>query len=125
MVYRMKLNDNAFEKMKAGIKKVELRLFDEKRSMLEIGDYIIFTNLTDEFKELAVHIMALCRYGSFEELFSEISLIDCGFIDGETVEEASVIMNRYYSDDEIRQNGVLGIKVQVIDMDEVIYEMEA
>ena len=35
MVHEMKLNDKAFNNIKNGIKKFELRLYDEKRQRIE------------------------------------------------------------------------------------------
>ena len=42
MVHNMKLNESPFEKIKAGTKTIELRLYDEKRRkiQLEIKNYI-------------------------------------------------------------------------------------
>ena len=47
MVFEMKLNTEPFERIKSGRKKLELRLFDEKRQRLDIGDIIIFSRLPD------------------------------------------------------------------------------
>ena len=45
----MKLNASPFEMIKSGVKSIELRLYDEKRQKIKIGDTIIFTNtLTGE-----------------------------------------------------------------------------
>ncbi len=44
----MHLNDDMFEKLKAGTKNVEVRLFDDKRKLVDIGDYIEFRKVSDE-----------------------------------------------------------------------------
>ena len=46
MVHVMKLKNDPFQKIKTGKKTVELRLYDNKRRQLDIGDDIIFTNLS-------------------------------------------------------------------------------
>ena len=43
MKYNMKLNNEPFNLIKNGTKTVELRLNDEKRKLLNIGDKIEFT----------------------------------------------------------------------------------
>ena len=45
MAYEMKLNDEPFQKIRDGKKTIELRLFDEKRRKLELGDHIIFSKV--------------------------------------------------------------------------------
>lgn len=47
MIHEMKLNDNAFNNIKKGLKKFELRLYDDKRKNINIGDTIIFHNLNN------------------------------------------------------------------------------
>ena len=44
MIYRMKLQGEPFKQIKKRIKKIEIRLNDEKRKFFEINDYIEFTN---------------------------------------------------------------------------------
>lgn len=46
-IHRMKLNNKPFTMIKNGRKNIELRLYDEKRRKLNIGDEIIFENLED------------------------------------------------------------------------------
>ena len=42
MTHNMKLNDAPFETIKNGKKTIELRLYDEKRRKIKIGDTICF-----------------------------------------------------------------------------------
>lgn len=50
MIHEMRLNNEPFNKIKEGTKTVELRLLDEKRKTLRVGDKIIFTNRTNNEK---------------------------------------------------------------------------
>ena len=43
MLYLMKLQLNPFEKIQSGTKTIELRLNDEKRQLLSVGDKIEFS----------------------------------------------------------------------------------
>ena len=47
MIHEMKLNDKAFNNIKSGIKKFELRLYDDRRKNINLGDTIIFHNLNN------------------------------------------------------------------------------
>lgn len=116
MVFEMKLNTEPFERIKSGRKKLELRLFDEKRQRLDIGDIIIFSRLPDMEDKLAVKVMGLCRFATFTDLFATISPDMCG-IDVDTIEKKTALMRKYYSEEEEKKYGVLGIKVELIDIE--------
>ena len=47
-VYSLHLNAEPFEKIKAGTKYVEMRLFDEKRRQFKVGDELVFELKGDE-----------------------------------------------------------------------------
>lgn len=115
MIYEMNLQNEPFEKIVTGEKTIELRLYDEKRSKLNIGDKIIFTNCSDNKEKATVVIRALYRYSSFIDLFSEIPLEKCGYGAGVKANSAALEMRKYYSEDEEQRYGVIGIKVEVID----------
>ena len=119
MVYEMKLNERPFEKISAGEKTVELRLYDDKRRRLNPGDYIVFNHMTDDTKHIAVKIRALYRYESFEDLFSDIDPYKCGNDKETTPKEAAECMRKYYSKERERILGVLGIKIEKADLEKV------
>lgn len=123
MVYVMNLKSEPFEKMAAGKKTIELRLFDGKRRQLDINDKIIFTNLDEPDKKIAVRIKSLHRYATFEELIKEVSVEKCGNDSSETPETVAAKMKQYYDDDKISLYGVLGIGIELDDLDFVIREL--
>ena len=49
MIHYMNLNNRPFQLIKNGSKSVEMRLYDEKRAKIKVGDQISFTNLVDGF----------------------------------------------------------------------------
>ena len=111
MKYSMKLHNAPFRNIYNGTKTIELRLFDEKRRLLKVGDFIEFTNIdTDE--KMTVKIMGLYHYSSFEELYQFFDKISLGYSDGEIADPKD--MEKYYSKEEQAQYGVLGIKIQKI-----------
>ena len=70
MEHRMKLKNKPFELIKSGKKKQELRLYDEKRKLIEVGDTILFTNI-DTQEELGYKKDEECSYKDMEEYYSE------------------------------------------------------
>ena len=124
MIYEMNLNAVPFEKMASGVKTTELRLFDGKRRKLDIGDKIIFTCIDDPIQKLAVCVKSLHRYASFEDLFNDIPIDECGFDSKESPEIASASMRKYYSDEQIRIYGVLGIRIELDDLKSVLKQHE-
>lgn len=111
MKHEMKLNNEPFECIKNGTKTIELRLNDEKRKLLTVGDYIEFTNrVTNE--KLLVEVIDLFKYNSFEELYKHFNKIEMGYSINEEANPKD--MENYYSKEEQEKYGVLGIKIKKI-----------
>lgn len=109
MKHEMKLNNEPFECIKNGTKTIELRLNDEKRKLLTVGDYIEFTNrVTNE--KLLVEVINLFKYNSFEELYKHFNKIEIGYSINEEANPKD--MENYYSKEEQEKYGVLGIKIK-------------
>ena len=114
-MHEMRLNSEPFEKIKNGSKTIELRLNDEKRRLVNIGDTITFTNLSNNEK-IKVKVINLYKYNSFKELFSKIDNRLFGHIDNN--KDNYKVMNKYYSKEEEQKYGVLGIEIKLIKGDE-------
>lgn len=110
MEHKMKLKDGPFKSIKSGSKVVELRLYDEKRSKIEVGDVIEFTNIIDG-EILDVDVVSLYRYNSFEDLYKDFDKRSLGYKEDE---EASYRdMEEYYSKEEQDKYGVVGIGIRL------------
>ncbi|PIV90635.1 RNA-binding protein [Candidatus Gracilibacteria bacterium CG17_big_fil_post_rev_8_21_14_2_50_48_13] len=107
----MRLNTEPYDQILSGAKTIELRLYDEKRRELAVGDMLIFEK-RDHDEQIAAQIIALHRASSFYELLQVVDPIACGWKVGESVDPA--IMEKYYSPLDITKYGVLGIEVQVL-----------
>ncbi len=106
----MKLKDAPFQAIKSGKKRVELRLYDEKRRSLRVGDLISFRNVTTG-ELLSTKIMAISVFPSFFELYKRYDKISMGYGEGELATPED--MYAYYSKDEIERYGVVGIEVAI------------
>ncbi len=109
MTHKMRLVGFAFEAIKNGTKDIEVRLNDEKRRLINVGDTIIFTNL-DTSEELNVSVVNLYRYDTFKELFDAFPHKRLGLKDN----DSESIMNSFYTLEEEKEYGVLGIEIKLI-----------
>ena len=113
MIHYMKLNPAPFEMIKSGQKTIELRLFDEKRRLVKVGDRIVFTN-TVTAATVNTEVVKLYRFDSFEALFSSLPLLKCGYTSEMLDEASSADMVKYYSVENQERYGVLGIEINLI-----------
>lgn len=114
MTYYMKLQQEPFEKIACGIKTIELRLFDEKRRKIKMGDIIIFTNIINPCRRICAKVIKLHRFDSFSELYRYLPLDKCGYTAEEMSDADSKDMERYYSIEQQEKYGVLGIEIKLI-----------
>lgn len=107
MLHKMKLNKSPFERIKNGTKKVEFRLYDEKRKQIKVGDKIEFLKLPDLEEKLLVYVVELYREDKFENLFKRL------YSDEEEIRRKTKAMHQIYSPDKEQQYGVLGIRIKI------------
>ena len=108
--HHMNLHPAPFAKIKSGEKNIELRLFDEKRQKITAGDDIIFTN-TASGEKLRASVKKLHLFGSFEELYKTLPLLQCGYTAEDIATAHPSDMERYYSAEEQKKYGVVGIEL--------------
>lgn len=107
----MRLHKGPFELIKNGSKTIELRLYDEKRQMINVGDIITFENRSDGDK-IIVKVIALHKYPSFEELYKHFNKVSIGYKEDEEANPKD--MELYYSSEEQFKYGVVGIEMELI-----------
>ena|SRR5690554_1974486 len=113
MIHKMNLNREPFIMIKNGEKTIELRLNDEKRQLLNVGDYIEFYN--SDYKEpLIVEIISLFKFDSFKELYKTLDLKKCGYKQEELANAKNEDMLDYYAIEKQLKYGVLGIEIKVL-----------
>ena len=112
-IHNMNLNPSPFEMIKSGRKTIELRLFDEKRQQIKVGDGIVFTNtLTKE--TLSTTVVGLHKFDSFYELYDNLPLLKCGYTEEDIGKANPRDMEQYYSPAEQKKYGVVGIELTLI-----------
>lgn len=112
MIHEMKLNEKPFNNINSGIKKIELRLYDEKRSKINLNDTIIFHKTTDLSQTITVKVIGLLRYNSFEDLFKDVDFNICG--PANSLSEKLDNIHKIYSNEEEKKYGILAIHIEKI-----------
>ncbi len=110
----MRLTSSPLKMIREGTKTIELRLLDEKRKGISVGDTIVFVNTEDENDILCVMVDDLYRFDSFEELYKNLPLLECGYTEDDIDSASPKDMELYYPKEEQEQYGVVGIKVSLI-----------
>ncbi|OWR27266.1 hypothetical protein CDO73_23790 [Saccharibacillus sp. O23] len=114
MNHIMTLYPEYFDSTCSGRKSVEVRLNDEKRRMISVGDTIQFECLPDRQRKVTVIVEALYPHGTFEDLYRAVPFeeMDCeGWSTAEMIEGTYEI----YTPEQERKWGALGIRIRLAD----------
>ena len=111
MLHIMNLQHRPFLSIKSGRKRIEMRLYDDKRKMVKVGDMVEFTDVTTQEK-LACEVVNLYLYATFEELYRAHDKTSIGYEDNEIADPKD--MFAYYPQEEINKYGVVGIEVKTV-----------
>ena len=109
--HEMNLQPKYFDFMKDGTKRIELRLYDEKRSQIELGDIIEFSK--SENDKMKAEVVGLLRYNSFKDLFEDFDisiLADASMIK----EELLNMLSEFYTPEKQAEYGVVGIRLRML-----------
>lgn len=113
ILFEMNLCQEPFLLMESGEKTIELRLLDEKRRNVEVGDTIRFTMVGHYERHLEAKVIALHKFPTFADLFATELFSRCGF-EKRTPVQAVECMRKYYSEEQEKKYGVVGIEIEVM-----------
>lgn len=113
MEYEMKLQSKYYNFILNGTKRIEIRLFDEKRQQIKVGDTIKFLKEPELNETFKASVVGLLRYNSFEDLFKDfdISILSDKSM---TKDELMTDLEQFYTKEKQKQYGVLGIRIELI-----------
>jgi len=111
----MHLKEKPFLSIWEGNKTIELRLYDEKRRNVKVGDQIEFDNLSNSGQLIIVNVIAVYVFESFAKLYEKLPLQKCGYAPDEVQVTSASDMNEYYSTEQQRENGVVGIEFEIVE----------
>lgn len=108
MEMKVHLDSDVFQIVKNGKKDIEVRLNDEKRKKLNVGDTLIFLKRPLEDEIIKAKVVGLEYYDCFGDL------VDCYdmkrlYLDGYSKEMYLKEMERFYTEQDQFLNGVVAI----------------
>lgn len=115
MTHYMTLNPTPFDNICNGNKTIELRLNDNKRKQIKINDKIIFRHSDCKERTITAKVTKLHHFKTFEELYSSLPLLKCGYTKDNISTTKSDDMLEYYSAEQQVKYGVLGIEFEIIE----------
>ncbi len=113
MEHTLKLQPEYFDFVLNGTKRIEIRLNDEKRRKIELGDTIKFFKEPALSECFTVKVIGLLRYNSFMDMFKDFE-IDILSDKSMTKDQLINSLEQFYPKEKQEQYGVLGIRIELI-----------
>lgn len=111
-MHKLNVRQPYFSMITSRIKMIELRLNDEKRQKIKIGDKIEFSCAENIEDKLFTEVVALYKAEDFKKLYEIIDIKKAGL--SGTPEEVMSTMEEFYSKEKQKKYGVVGIEVKRI-----------
>jgi len=111
VVHQMGLYGEYFHAIKVSKKTVEVRLNDEKRRKIKVGDTIEFIKVPQQDEILKVRVTDLRSFDTFEAMYNDIPLrdFDC---EGWTMKEMIDGTYEIYTPEQEKEWGTLAIMIE-------------
>lgn len=113
-VHELHLQKKYYDFIKSGTKRIELRLYDEKRAKIQIGDEIVFSVSGDDDGEvMRAGVIGLLRYRSFGGLVGDLPV---ELLADKSVGKEELLgdLNQFYSVEMQGKYGVVGIRFELV-----------
>lgn len=108
MEMKIHLHPDVFEIVKLGKKNIEVRINDEKRRKLKIGDDLVFLKRPNDDEEIRAKVIGLEYYNLFSELVEHYDM-ERIYLESFSKEEYLNEMKRFYTLEEQEEFGVVAI----------------
>ncbi len=109
----MKLQPEYYDFILKGTKRIEIRLNDEKRKLIKVGDIIEFQREPKLQESFKVKVTNLLNYSSFKEIFNDFDISILASNDT-TKEELLTTLEKFYPKEKQAKYGALCIKFKLI-----------
>ena len=112
--HQMNVDGKWFDKIVRGVKTVELRLYDDKRRCVKVGDYIVLNNLDEnaDLTKCVIKVTSLHVFADFAELYNALDMTQCGYTATDTPNPDDMLV--YYSAERQAEFGVVGIEFELL-----------
>ena len=112
MIHKLKLQPTFYNFIQIGTKRIELRLYDEKRKNIKIGDTITFYKLPDLKENFQCNVKDLIFSNSFKDLIENLDIeqiADKNFTKNQVLDA----LNSFYTKEQQDEFGVVGIVLEL------------
>lgn len=110
MTHEMNLQHAPFIAIQKGFKRIEMRLWDEKRQLLSVEDLIRFTDIQSG-ETLVCQVIGLHRFPDFPSLYQQFDKIALGYQETEPANPDDMLV--YYPKERVAKYGVVGIEIKI------------
>ena len=93
-------------------KDVEIRVNDEKRRKLSIGDTLVFLNRGNEEEKITAKVTNLVYFNNFLEVTDYYDMKRI-YLEDTTKENYINLMKQFYNDEEVNKYGVVAIEFKL------------
>lgn len=115
-IYRIELDNDAFERVVAGKKTVQLEINDNKHKVLAVGNQLTFVCVSDEgTREVKAVIENLLYFGNVKEAVETLGKEPCGFKPSATYEKASDVFLTGESYENIEKFGIVAVVFKIVE----------
>lgn len=114
MEHKMGLYAQPMASIQSGRKTVEVRLNDEKRRKIKLGDTIQFTKVPGEEETLTVEVIGLREFPTFKEMYETIPAEDFDAV-GDSISEMVDSTYEIYSPEREKEWGTLAITIKLLE----------
>ena len=113
MEHILKLQPEFYDYILHGTKRIENRLYDEKRQQIRLGDTIKFLREPELTQSFTARVVGLLLYPDFASLFADFDiavLADKSYTKQQLLDK----MQQFYPLAEQRQYGAVGLRIEPI-----------
>ena len=107
------LDADIYDNVKHGTKNVEVRVNDEKRRKLHVGDKLIFLKRPEEIEKIEATVTSLDYYKNFQELVKHYD-IERLYLKEYTKDMFLDLLSQFYSEEEQKEYGVVAIGFKIL-----------
>ena len=112
-MHEMKVQPEYYNFILNGTKRIEIRLNDEKRQSIKLGDRIRFLKEPNLDESFEVRFTGLLRYNYFEDMFKDL---DISILSDKSMTKEKLLLDleKFYTKEKQEKYGVLGIRFELI-----------
>ena len=107
------LHPEVFDIVLQGNKNVEIRVNDEKRRQLKVGDTLLFLKRPDDVEQVLVKITNLVYFKDFMEVVHYYDMKRI-YLENTTKDEYVQLMKKFYTDEDVLKYGVVAIEFEFV-----------